>query len=839
MDSPANEAMNKSGSLTNPFGQNTQKPSANAQPNTAKYPFGKPQEAASQEKPQVYKNPFQLATSQKKEPAAGGNSSNGSIANPFQSETSQPRPSVSSEEPRRSADSNEKESGQLDNRSAIQKLESLGFKADELIPGETLVMSIKCKVMLIQYPSVIADGVFVITSYRLMFKPADDNFFKRYPLKKDYLKIPLGFLHKIERNSDKKNLDIIYLDVHSKDGRVLRLRIVERGQNESNNIVTYSQIYGFPDKKEYFFAFEYSKERAARELEDKYKGWKLYDIEKEFKRQGIDFTPLEGNPEGSTVKNRFRTMDNRYFRACATYPPLLLVPANMIDQAIFASSRFRTKERLPVITYYYKKKGTFLSRSSQSKTGITQNRCPEDEILLRYLGDANYDESQDNGNVEVNLSIYDARPYLNAMAQKVNGKGFEDTKLYRNCEINFMDIDNIHHVREAHRKVLNLCYSPDFANNKWYSQLEATNWLELVSYIMTAASKVAQSLRNGRNCLVHCSDGWDRTAQILSLAQIMLDPYFRTIEGFEVLIMKEWVSFGHQFSTRMGHGNKNDKDDQRSPVFLQFLDCVHQLINQYPFAFEFNVEFLSDIAYHAYSCRFGTFLCNTYQEIVIYQLETRTISLWSYLNSQREKYLSPFYDTVIDHSNLILRPSSHLKYLRLWEEYFLYYSWLSKPNYNLSEKISFCKDFSEYMYAKEKRKSESLRAEVERLLQVLKDHGIDESEIYADKGHRTSEKEEQIPEKAEGEGEVEVEAEGEGGEAAPIKPEEEEKAFEEVEVVNLEGEKDQSRVKEANEESDVKVQVKDGQTEFVGDQPRNEDVHDVRDDENDDGEGKE
>jgi len=38
--------------------------------------------------------------------------------------------------------------------------------------------------------------------------------------------------------------------------------------------------------------------------------------------------------------------------------------------------------------------------------------------------------------------------------------------------------------------------------------------------------------------LVHCSDGWDRTAQLTSLAQLLLDPYYRTIKGFQVLIEK-------------------------------------------------------------------------------------------------------------------------------------------------------------------------------------------------------------------------------------------------------------------------------------------------------------
>ena len=37
-----------------------------------------------------------------------------------------------------------------------------------------------------------------------------------------------------------------------------------------------------------------------------------------------------------------------------------------------------------------------------------------------------------------------------------------------------------------------------------------------------------------RSVVIHCSDGWDRTAQTCSLAEILLDPYYRTIHGFQV-----------------------------------------------------------------------------------------------------------------------------------------------------------------------------------------------------------------------------------------------------------------------------------------------------------------
>lgn len=117
----------------------------------------------------------------------------------------------------------------------------------------------------------------------------------------------------------------------------------------------------------------------------------------------------------------------------------------------------------------------------------------------------------------------------------------------------------------------------------------------------------------------------------------MLDPFYRTIEGFAIVIEKEWLSFGHRFAQvslvfcslslsfflmvlscqRTGHEPRkmsNVNDPERSPVFLQFCDCVFQLTKMCPCAFEFNDLLLDDLMDAVYSCHFGTFLFDSDKE---------------------------------------------------------------------------------------------------------------------------------------------------------------------------------------------------------------------------------
>ena len=63
-------------------------------------------------------------------------------------------------------------------------------------------------------------------------------------------------------------------------------------------------------------------------------------------------------------------------------------------------------------------------------------------------------------------------------------------------------------------------------------------------------------------------------------------------QGFQVLVEREWLHFGHKFAERGGHDVYCSDANQMSPVFLQFLDCVYQLTQQYPAEFQFNEAYL-------------------------------------------------------------------------------------------------------------------------------------------------------------------------------------------------------------------------------------------------------
>lgn len=58
-------------------------------------------------------------------------------------------------------------------------------------------------------------------------------------------------------------------------------------------------------------------------------------------------------------------------------------------------------------------------------------------------------------------------------------------------------------------------------------------------FLTLCPSHVFQAVsEEGVSVLVHCSDGWDRTAQVCSVASLLLDPHYRTLKGFMVSVTR-------------------------------------------------------------------------------------------------------------------------------------------------------------------------------------------------------------------------------------------------------------------------------------------------------------
>eukprot|EP00727_Mastigamoeba_balamuthi_P007541 m51a1_g3407 putative myotubularin isoform x1 (1148) ;mRNA; f:559739-564043 len=349
--------------------------------------------------------------------------------------------------------------------------------------------------------------------------------------------------------------------------------------------------------------------------------WNLYNPITEFRRIGV--------PSEQWRLSRL----NERFSYCATYPQLLCVPAAFSDRDLEKVFFFRSKGRIPVLTWLHPHNGAALLRCGQPSVGIANQRCPEDERLIEAVGQANGHTST--------VSIIDARPRINAKANQFKGLGFEYEKYYPNCIVRFLGIENIHKMRKSESKLRELCLcDPEAVGPR---RIEATKWLYHIQLILSGAAEIAQSVELGHTTVVHCSDGWDRTSQLTSLALLILDPYYRTLEGFAVMIEKEWASYGHMFARRNKHVPSREKQPDQSPVFLQFVDCVWQLMSHLPNAFEFNERLLLDMVTELHACRFGTFLFNSECEKLFHDARTKTVPFWALVWSHKQDYINAEY----------------------------------------------------------------------------------------------------------------------------------------------------------------------------------------------------
>lgn len=415
---------------------------------------------------------------------------------------------------------------------------------------------------------------------------------------------------------------------------------------------------------------------------------------------------------------------NSNYTMCPTYPFALLIPKSISDEEVLLACTFRGRCRLPVISWCHQETGAVIARSSQPLVGIMMNmRSNIDEKLVAALCTPLAGPKDRRRK----LYIADARPRKNALANGAMGGGSESSSNYFQSEIVFFGIDNIHAMRESFTKLRDYLdthgatssdgMSSFLRHGGWswgggnlssmsasVSTLGGSGWLIHVQSVLAGAAWIAARVAlESASVLVHCSDGWDRTTQLVSLASLLLDPYYRTIKGFQALVEKDWLAFGHPFADRLGipsvsgsggmlfelsrqssagsfpssptrqsSGSINSQpavsshaQNNYSPIFLQWVDCVAQLLRMYPLAFEFSSAFLVDLLDGVLSCRFGNFLCNSEKERQQASISDSCGCLWGHMADRRSSggeshvHYNPFYGSW-KHEGPLLPPAAAL-----------------------------------------------------------------------------------------------------------------------------------------------------------------------------------
>ncbi|XP_041636303.1 myotubularin-related protein 5 isoform X3 [Cheilinus undulatus] len=293
---------------------------------------------------------------------------------------------------------------------------------------------------------------------------------------------------------------------------------------------------------------------------------------------------------------------------------------------------------------------------------------------------AGKESPQPNGGPSEALFFRQQKAYLYIIGDKAQLKGGKQDS-FQQWEVVPIEVCDVRQVKNSFKKLMKACVpsspTPD-PNMSFLRCLEESEWMALLHRVLQVSVLVVELLDAGSSVMVSLEDGWDVTTQVVSLVQLLSDPYYRTFDGFRLLVEKEWLSFGHRFSHR-GAQTLGSQSSGFTPVFLQFLDCVHQIHLQFPMEFEFSQYYLKFLAYHYVSNRFRTFLLDSdYERIelgVLYEEKGERKSpqvcksVWDYIDRLNKK--TPiFYNYMFSpEDDEVLRPYTFISNLKVWDFY--------------------------------------------------------------------------------------------------------------------------------------------------------------------------
>ena len=212
-------------------------------------------------------------------------------------------------------------------------------------------------------------------------------------------------------------------------------------------------------------------------------GWNMFTAHREFSRQGVLQSGL------------WRLWSDNYTLA-DTYPLEFVLPAAMGESEVTDAAKYRSKGRLPALTWRNKGNGACLARSSQPMTGLLGNTCLADKLLLnlyRLRGDLNDHSEIENPS---DFYIFDCRSPIAATANSALGKGVEDARNYDHAKVIFCCIENIHVMRGSLR-ALDEAVSPGSAvpdELNYFEKINSSQWLSHIRLLLVGSILVAEKM---------------------------------------------------------------------------------------------------------------------------------------------------------------------------------------------------------------------------------------------------------------------------------------------------------------------------------------------------------
>lgn len=372
------------------------------------------------------------------------------------------------------------------------------------------------------------------------------------------------------------------------------------------------------------------------------------------------------------------TLLNESFDPCPHLPRYLVVPKSVTDSHLLQSLRSFRNEGFPVWTWAAKNGVAALVRMAELLAGVT-------------------DRTQENTLME---KVRESHP---------NRRAPEILYLDRDCP-------SPAQVRLSYLKVRDMCTPTTWQqlraqDARFYSLLEASRWLQHVSQCLKMAVRGAQIMLGGdggagaaasppRTVVLQEGNGQDMNCVVAALIQILLDPYARTIHGFQSLLQKEFISIGHPFSTRLGHvydpssststtiGTPLDSTTatQQSPLLLLYLDCVYQLLVQFPVSFQYTSTYLCTVWDSAHLSAYETFLFNSEHARVLAERDRDRNnrggggfrSVWEWTEQfPRQRDVNMFCNALYDDSrvdHLVGTVRVGVQHMEMWSQ--CYFRWL-------------------------------------------------------------------------------------------------------------------------------------------------------------------